>query len=62
MDVRRVASTWKVMMNPHDIEMENTYSVCFDTVLEVTNMRYFKTHQRAFDHHEKEREINRVHR
>jgi hypothetical protein len=61
MNVRRVASMWKVMMNPHDIEMEDTYrSVCFDTVSGVTNMRYFKSHQLAFDRHEKEREINRV--
>lgn len=42
MDVRRVTSIWKIMMNPHDIEMKDNCNVFFDTVLGTSSMRYFK--------------------
>jgi hypothetical protein len=31
-DVRRAASTWKIMMNPHDILLEDISNVFFDPV------------------------------
>ena len=46
MDVRRVASTWKIMTSLHDIEMKDNYNVFFDTLLGTSFMRYFKL-QRA---------------
>lgn len=60
MDVRRAASMWKVMMNPHDIEIEDIFNIFFDTMLGVTNVCYFKSQQLVFDRHTKEREINRA--
>ena len=33
MDVKRAALIWKVIMNPHDIEMEDISNVFFDTDL-----------------------------
>lgn len=32
MDVRRATSTWKIMMKPHDIKMEDISNLIFDTV------------------------------
>ena len=32
MDVRRAVSIWKIMMNSHDIEMEDISNVIFDIV------------------------------
>jgi hypothetical protein len=49
MDVRRVALIWKIMMNPHDIKIKNISNVFFDTVLRVSNMRYFKSQELSHD-------------
>lgn len=57
MGVRRATSMWKVMMNPHDIEIEDISNIFFDNVLGVTNMSYFKSQKLVFDRHEKEREL-----
>ena len=57
-DVERVASTWKIVMNPHDIQMEDIPDVVFDTITGESNMRYFNAQQIAIDNREEEREIN----
>jgi hypothetical protein len=49
MDIRRVALIWKIMMNPHDIKIKNISNVFFDTVLRVSNMRYFKSQELSHD-------------
>lgn len=47
-------------MNPHDIDMEDISNFFFDTMLRVTNMRYLKSQQIAFEHGDEEETINRV--
>jgi hypothetical protein len=42
MDVKWVASMWKIMMNPHDIYMEDISDVFFNTITGVSNMIYFE--------------------
>lgn len=60
MDVRRAAPIWKVMMNPHDMKMKNISYVFFDSVLRVSNMRYFKFQKLAHDHCNEDSDHNRV--
>lgn len=45
MDVRYVASIWKIMMNPTNIHMEDISNVFFDTIIGVANMRYYNAQQ-----------------
>lgn len=47
-------------MNPHDIDMEDISNVFFDTMSRVTNMRYLKSQQIAFEHGDEKEAINRV--
>ena len=39
MDVRRATLVWKIMMNPHDIEMEDISNI-FDTLSGVSSMSF----------------------
>jgi len=55
--VRMVASIWKIIMNPRDIEMEDISNVIFDTVSGVSNMRYFKSQKIELDLYEEEGEV-----
>lgn len=43
MDVRKATSIWiwKIMTSPYDIQMQNTSNVFLDTMIVVSNMRYF---------------------
>lgn len=56
----RATSIWKIMMNPHDIEMEDISNVFDETVSWVSNMRHFKSQQITLDHYEEEGEVNHV--
>lgn len=56
-NVRMVASIWKIIMNPRDIEMEDISNVIFDTVSGVSNMRYFKSQKIELDLYEEEGEV-----
>lgn len=60
MNVRGAASIWTIMMNPHNIELEDISNVFFDMVLGVSNMRYFKSQEMAHDYCDEERESNGV--
>lgn len=57
MNVRRVASIWNIMMNPHDINMEDISNVFSYTVSRVSNVRYFKYQEFAFEHVDEEQRI-----
>ena len=59
-DVRLVASIWKIMINPHDITMEDISNVFFGNITRVSNMRYFNVQQIVLDHQVEERQIYRV--
>jgi hypothetical protein len=50
MDVRRVASIWKITVNPNDIDMKDIYNVFFDMVSGVARMRYFNSQTMAHEH------------
>ena len=50
MDVRRVASVWKIMVKPNDIDMKVIYNVFFDMVSGIARMRYFNSHTMAHEH------------
>ena len=50
MNVNQVASICKIMMNPHNIDMEDISNVLFDTITGVSNMRYFNAPQIVHDH------------
>jgi hypothetical protein len=62
MDVPRVTPIWKIVMNPHGVFMEGISNVFFDTTSKVTNTRYFKSQQFAFEHGDEHGAINRVFR
>lgn len=49
-----------IMINSHDIEMEDVSNILFDMISGVTNMRYFNALKNAHDHQDKERAIDRV--
>ena len=40
----------KIMMNPHNLAMEDIFNVFFDTILCVTNMRHFNAQNIAHEH------------
>lgn len=42
------------------LHMKDIFNVFFDTTSKVTNMRYFKSQQIAFEHGDEEETINRV--
>lgn len=46
------------MISPHDIEMEDISNFFFDTVLVISNMRYFKSQELAPLRGDDERDIN----
>ena len=56
MDVRWLVSIWKIMLSPHDIQMEDKKNIFFDTIMAVSSMRYFIAKGIALDHRERERE------
>jgi len=58
MDVRRVVSIWRIMMNPHDTQMKDISNVFFDSITNVSNMRYIHAQQTSVDHWVEERNIN----
>ena len=57
MDVRRVASIWRIMTSPQDIKTEDISNVFFDTLFELANMCYFNTPQSVIDHRIEEHDI-----
>ena len=57
MDVRWLVSIWKIMLSPHDIQMEDKKNIFFDTIMGVSSMRYFIAKGIALDHRERERVI-----
>lgn len=62
MDVPKATSIWKIVMNPHDVFMEDISNVFFDTTSKVTNMSYLKSQQFAFEHGDEKKAINKVFR
>lgn len=60
MDVMWAASTCKIMMNPHDIEMGDILDVFFDTITGISTMRYFNAQQIALEHRAEEQEIDQA--
>jgi hypothetical protein len=58
MNVKRVASIWKGMMNPTNIDVGDISNVFFDTISGVANMRYFNAQQLVVDRREEEQEID----
>lgn len=42
MNVRRVASIWRIMMNTHDIKMKDISNVFFDTIFDVSMNAVFQ--------------------
>ena len=49
----------EIMMNPHDIQMEDMISNIFsDTITGVSNMKYLNAPQIIIDHREEGRKIN----
>lgn len=58
MDVRRAASIWKIMVNPHNMKMDDISSMFCDTIYKVFNMRYFDVQQIVLNHRVEEHDID----
>ena len=54
-DVKRVASMWKSIINPRDVVMHVISNVFFDIVMEMSNMKYFKAQELAHTAHDLEK-------
>lgn len=61
-NIRRVVPMWKIAMILMTLNGGHlgcaTYPISFDTIVSVSNMRYFDTQKIAFDHVMEERHIN----
>ena len=60
MDVKHVASIWKIMMSPHDIDMKDISNAFFDAIMGNSTHEIFFLiyHPIVHDHHMDEQEIN----
>ena len=58
--MRRAASIWKFIMNPHNIDMEDISNVFFDSIPRLVNMRYLKSQQITIEHADEKGTISRA--